>query len=49
MFLSGYKSHIISTIVDDYLAECGLLGGYKSHIISTIVDRKDGYQFNLRL
>ena len=34
----GYKSHIISTIVDMSCSVFALSGGYKSHIISTIVD-----------
>ncbi len=34
----GYKSHIISTIVDIWTVRSSVSSGYKSHIISTIVD-----------
>ena len=38
MCMMGYKSHIISTIVDTDDTYYKNWFGYKSHIISTIVD-----------
>ncbi len=48
-FFLGYKSHIISTIVDSVYIVYRLVIGYKSHIISTIVDLYDMNKWEKRL
>ena len=42
----GYKSYLISTIVDEVFSS-GVVSGYKSYLISTIVDRASAFSVAL--